>query len=45
LYGYGTWSLALRDESGLRVFENRELRKVFGLKRDSVRGEYRRLHK
>jgi hypothetical protein len=34
----------LRDESRLRVFENRVLRKVFGPKRDEVTGEWRRLH-
>jgi len=45
LYGYETWSLILRNERGLRVFENRALRKIFGLKRDGVRGECRRLHK
>jgi len=34
LYGCETWSLALREESRLRVFENRVLRRIFGLKRD-----------
>jgi hypothetical protein len=34
LYGYETWSLILRDEHGLRVFENRVLRIIFGPKRD-----------
>jgi hypothetical protein len=28
----------------LRVFENRELRRMLGPKRDEVRGEWRRLH-
>jgi len=39
LYGCETWSLALRDERRLRVFENRVLRRVFGPKRDKVTGE------
>jgi len=34
----------LREERRLRVFENRVLRRVFGLKRDGVTGEWRRLH-
>ena len=44
LYGGETWSLILRDEYRLRVFENRELRRVFGPKRDEVTGEWRKLH-
>ena len=36
--------LTLRDESRLRVFENRILRKIFGPKRDEVTGEWRKLH-
>ena len=43
LYGCETWSLTLRKEHRLRVFENRVLR-IFGLKRDEVRGEWRKLH-
>jgi hypothetical protein len=39
LYGCKTWSLALREEYGLRVFENRVLRRIFGPKRDEVTGE------
>jgi hypothetical protein len=39
-----TWSLILRKEHRLRVFENRVLRKIFGPKRDEVTGEWRRLH-
>jgi len=39
LYGCETWSLTLRDERRLRVFENRVLRRVFGPKRDEVTGE------
>ena len=44
LYGCETWSLTLRDEHRLRVFENRVLRRVFGPKRDEVTGEWRKLH-
>ena len=45
LYGCETWSLTLREERRLRVFENRVLRRVFGPKRDEVTGEWRKLHK
>ena len=38
LYGCETWSLILREECRLRVFENRVLRRVFGTKRDEVTG-------
>ena len=44
LYGCETWSLTLREERRLRVFENRVLRGVFGTKRDEVTGEWRKLH-
>src|SRR5215469_2278977 len=44
LYGCETWSLTLRKERRLRVFENRVLRRVFGPKRDEVTGECRKLH-
>jgi len=44
LYGWETWSLTLREERRLRVFENRMLRRVFGAKRDEVTGEWRKLH-
>ena len=44
LYGCETWSLTLRDERRLRVFENRVLRRVFGPKRDEVTGEWIKLH-
>jgi hypothetical protein len=44
LYGCETWSLTLREENRLRVFENRILRRVFGPKRDEVAGEWRKLH-
>jgi hypothetical protein len=43
LYGCETWSLTLREEHRLRVFENRVLR-IFGPKRDEVTGEWRKLH-
>ena len=39
LYGCETWSLTLREEHRLRVFENRVLRRIFGPKRDGVTGE------
>jgi hypothetical protein len=39
LYGCETWSLTLREEHRLRVFENRVLRGIFGPKRDEVMGE------
>ena len=38
LYGCETWSLKLREERRLRVFENRGLRRIFGPKRDEVTG-------
>jgi hypothetical protein len=44
LYGCESWSLTLREECRLRVFENRVLRRIFGPKRDVVTGEWRRLH-
>jgi len=44
LYGCHTWSLTLREESRLRVFENRVLRRIFGPKRDEVTGEWRKLY-
>ena len=44
LYGCETWSLTLREERRLRVFENRALRRIFGPKRDKVTGEWRKLH-
>jgi hypothetical protein len=44
LYGYETWSLTQREEHGLRVFENRVLRRIFWPKRDEVTGEWRELH-
>jgi len=44
LYGFETWSLTLREERRLRVFENRVLRRIFGPKRDEGIGEWRKLH-
>ena len=44
-YGCETWSLTLREERRLRVFENRVVRRIFGPKRDEVTGEWRKLHK
>jgi hypothetical protein len=44
LYGYESWSLTLREECRLRVFENKVLRRIFGPKRDEVTGVWRRLH-
>jgi hypothetical protein len=44
LYGCETWSLTLREEHRLRVFENRVLRRIFGSKRDEVTGEWKKLH-
>ena len=42
--GCETWSLTLREERKLRVFENMVLRRIFGPRRDEVTGEWRRLH-
>jgi hypothetical protein len=44
--GCETWSLALWEEhtSRLRAFENRVLRRIFGPKRDEMRGDWRKLH-
>jgi hypothetical protein len=44
LYGCETWSLTLREEHGLRVFENKVLRRIFGPKRDEETGGWRKLH-
>ena len=44
LYGCETWSLTLREERRLRMFENRLLRRIPGAKRDEVTGEWRKLH-
>ena len=44
LYGCETWSLTLREERRLRVFEKRVLGRIFGPKGDEVRWEWRKLH-
>ena len=44
LYERETWSLTLREEHRLRVFENRVLRRIFRPKRDGITGEWRKLH-
>ena len=44
LYGCETWSLTLREEHRLRVFENRVLSKIFGGKRVEITGEWKKLH-
>jgi hypothetical protein len=44
LYDGETWSLTVREEHRLRVFENRVLRRIFGPKKDEVTGECRKLH-
>jgi len=36
LYGFETWSLTVREERRLKVFEIRMLRRIFGSKRDEV---------
>ena len=44
MYGCETWSLPWRDERRLRMFENRVLIRIFGLNRDEVTGEWKKLH-
>jgi hypothetical protein len=44
VYGYKTWSLTLREEHRLSMFENRVLRRIFGPKRDEVAVGWRKLH-
>jgi len=44
MYGCETWSLILREERKLRVFEKMVLRRIFGPRRHKVTGEWRRLH-
>ena len=43
LYGCETWSLTLREERRLRLFENWVLRRIFEPKKDEVTGEWRKL--
>jgi hypothetical protein len=45
LYGCETWSLTLGEEHRLRMLENRVPRRIFGPRRDEVKGEWRKLHK
>jgi len=42
LYVCETWTLTLREECRLRVFQNRVLRRIFGPKRDKITGEWRK---
>jgi hypothetical protein len=44
LYGCETWSLTIREEHRMRVFDNRVPRRIFGLRRDEMTGEWRKLH-
>jgi hypothetical protein len=44
LHGCEPWSLILRKERRLRVFENRVLRRIFGPKKGEVAGDWRKLH-
>ena len=44
MYERGTWSLTLREEHRLRVFERRVLRRIFGPRRDEVTREWRKFH-
>jgi len=44
LHGCETWCLALREDHGLRVLENRVLREILGLEREEVTGDWRKLH-
>jgi hypothetical protein len=43
LYGCETWSLTVREEYRLRMFENRALRRIFCPKRDEVTGDWIKL--
>jgi len=45
MYGCETWSLTLREEHSLRLFENRVLRSIFGPEREEVTREWGKLHK
>jgi hypothetical protein len=44
VYGCESWSLTLREEHRLGVFQNRVLRRILGTKREEVTGEWRKLH-
>ena len=43
-YGCETWSLTLREECSLRVFESMVLRRIFGYREEEVTREWRKLH-
>jgi hypothetical protein len=45
LYECETWFLTIREEHRLRVFEKRVLRRIFGPKRDGMRGDWSKLYK
>ena len=45
LYGGETWSLILKEERRLGMFESKVLRNIFGLKRDKVTGDGKQLYK
>jgi hypothetical protein len=42
--GVETWSVISREGQRLKVFENRVLRRIFGLKMDEIIGGWRKLH-
>ena len=44
VYGCEPWTLKLMEEGRLRLSENRVLRRIFGPKRDGLKGEWRKLH-
>jgi hypothetical protein len=44
LYGYETRSLTLREQLGLRVFDNRVLRRILGPKSEKLTAEWRKMH-
>jgi hypothetical protein len=44
VFGCETWSLTLKEECILKVFENRLLRRIFGPKRDGITGGWRKLY-
>jgi hypothetical protein len=44
LFGDETWSVILREEHRLRVFQNRVLRRIFGLNKNETTGSWRKLH-
>jgi hypothetical protein len=43
-YGYEIWSLILREENRIKIFESKVLRRIFGPKRSEVTGGWRKLH-